>query len=245
MFKEKKIKTGRIIYSDLLPEFEHFFTTRDMVLRSKEKGVNVDLNIDSVCEYLNISKDNLIFPTQTHSSNVGFAKLGVKDYPNTDALLLTNKQQGVYLNFADCVPVILYDKNANIGAISHAGWRGTVARIVPKTVEKMLSYSKSDISNIYAIIGPAISDCCYEVGEEVVNAIKSSVNDFSGLITYKNNKPFVNLKKTNARQLLEIGVHKNNIDICPYCTCCRNDLFFSYRKENGTTSRHSAVIKLC
>ena len=108
----------------------------------------------------------------------------------------------------------------------------------------MLLFSHSEIKDIYAVIGPAISDCCYEVGIEVINGIKNSVKNSLDLITYKNEKPFVNLKKTNARQLEEIGVLLDNIDICPYCTCCRNDLFFSYRKENGTTSRHSAVIKL-
>ena len=244
MFREKNIGARKVFYSDLLSNLEHFFTTRETVLRSKEIGVDVDKNIKSVCEYLKISNDNLISPNQTHSSNVEFVKVGINDYPETDALILTNMEQAVYLNFADCVPVILYDKNANIAAIAHAGWRGTVARIVPKTIEKMLLFSHSEIKDIYAVIGPAISDCCYEVGIEVVNGIKNSVKNSLDLITYKNEKPFVNLKKTNARQLEEIGVPFDNIDICPYCTCCRNDLFFSYRKENGTTSRHSAVIKL-
>lgn len=229
MFKEKVVGNGKVFYSDLVPELEHFFTTRESSLNSEE-------NKKLTAKYLGIDVNDLINPTQTHSSNVEIARLGINNYPETDALILTNKEQAVYLRFADCVPVIIYDKSQNIAAISHAGWRGTVARIVPKTIEKM----QADISNLYVIIGPAISSCCYSVGEEVITGIKNSVKDSSKLFTDN----FVNLKLTNAQQAIELGVPKENIDICPFCTSCRNDLFFSYRKENGTTNRHNAVIKL-
>ena len=229
MFKEKVVGNGKVFYSDLVPELEHFFTTRESSLNSEE-------NKKLTAKYLGIDVNDLINPTQTHSSNVEIARLGINNYPETDALILTNKEQAVYLRFADCVPVIIYDKSQNIAAISHAGWRGTVARIVPKTIEKM----QADISNLYVIIGPAISSCCYSVGEEVITGIKNSVKDYSKLFTDN----FVNLKLTNAQQAIELGVPKENIDICPFCTSCRNDLFFSYRKENGTTNRHNAVIKL-
>jgi len=244
MFKEKQIPAGLVFYSDLIPELEHFFTTRETVLRSAEADIDTERNINSVCSYLNIDRKNLISPNQTHSANVKFAEVGLSSYPETDALILTNNIQAVYLNFADCVPVVLYDKKANIGAISHAGWRGTAASIVPKTISKMIKFSGSKPDDIYAIIGPAISDCCYEVGDEVISALKSTVKNSDGLITDCSGAFYANLKQTNARQLLEFGVPERNIDICPYCTSCRNDLFFSYRKENGTTSRHSAVIKL-
>lgn len=229
MFKEKVVGNGKVFYSDLVPELEHFFTTRESSLNSEE-------NKKLTAKYLGIDVNDLINPTQTHSSNVEIARLGINNYPETDALILTNKEQAVYLRFADCVPVIIYDKSQNIAAISHAGWRGTVARIVPKTIEKM----QADISNLYVIIGPAISSCCYSVGEEVITGIKNSVKDYSKLFTDN----FVNLKLTNAQQAIELGVPKSHIDICPFCTSCRNDLFFSYRKENGTTNRHNAVIKL-
>lgn len=229
MFKEKVVGNGKVFYSDLVPELEHFFTTKESSLNSEE-------NKKLTAKYLGIDVNDLINPTQTHSSNVEIARLGINNYPETDALILTNKEQAVYLRFADCVPVIIYDKSQNIAAISHAGWRGTVARIVPKTIEKM----QADISNLYVIIGPAISSCCYSVGEEVITGIKNSVKDSSKLFTDN----FVNLKLTNAQQAIELGVPKENIDICPFCTSCRNDLFFSYRKENGTTNRHNAVIKL-
>ncbi len=76
----------------------------------------------------------------------------------------------------------------------------------------------------------------------MLQKLKSTVNDFSGLSEIRNGEIFVDLKNINRQQLLEAGV--SEIDVCPYCTVCNNDLFFSYRKENATTNRHSAVLKL-
>ena len=231
MFREKLIENGKIYYSDLLPQLEHFFTTRD---------TNVDENRTVICNYLRIEPENLINPTQTHSSNVDFAKVGVTDYPDTDALILDNSEQALYLRFADCTPVILYNKKTNIAAIAHAGWRGTAEKIVVKTVQKMID-NNSDTDDIYAVIGPAIGICCYEVGNEVIEKMKNTISDYEGVITDDNH---IDLKGINARQLKEAGVLEKNIDICPFCTSCRNDIFYSYRKENGTPYRHNAVIKL-
>ena len=156
------------------------------------------------------------------------------EYPNTDGLILTNSNDAVYLRFADCTPLIFYDTVQKIVAVTHAGWRGTAQKIGVKTIEKMQSYPK----DIIALIGPAISMCCYEVSEEVRDTLLATVQETEGLFINRN----VDLKRINAQQLKEIGVRQ--IDICPYCTSCDNDLFYSYRKENGTDKRHIAVAKL-
>lgn len=238
MFYTDLIHGKKIVKSDKLPDFEHFFTTRESFIKSKdEKFENtVKTNKEMIRDYLCVKE--LISPQQTHSENIAFAEIGKTDYPETDALILTNKEQAIFLNFADCTPVILYDKVQNIGAIAHAGWRGTAKQIAVKTIKKMNSNPK----NILAVIGPAICINCYEVGDEVFTQLKSTVNNFDGLYRKNNDKTCVDLKGINARQLFEYGVKE--IDICPYCTSCNNNLFFSYRKENGTTNRHSAVIKL-
>lgn len=234
MFYFDKINGKCILKSDFLPDLMHFFTTRESLIKTKEPEFEalVQENKKMICEHLGVNE--LISPNQTHSCNIAFSQIGKSDYPETDALILTNKKQAVFLNFADCTPVILYDKKRHIAAVSHAGWRGTAQKIAPKTVEVM----KSNPKDIIAVIGPAISKCCYNVGEDVFNQLKSTVKDFDGLY----NGLFIDLKGINVRQLQEIGVL--DIDICPYCTSCDNDMFFSYRKENGTTNRHSAVIRL-
>lgn len=234
MFYFDLIDGKKILKSDRLKSAEHFFTTRETIIKTKEIDMQaqVEENKQLIRKYLKIKE--LVSPSQTHSDNINFAQINTENYPDTDALILNNFEQAIFLNFADCTPIILYDNKQNIGAISHAGWRGTVQKIAPKTITKMNSNPK----DITAIIGPAIGICCYEVGEDVFNQLKNTVNNFKGL--YEGHK--VNLKAINARQLEEIGVE--DIDICPYCTSCNNDLFFSYRKENGTTNRHSAVLKL-
>ncbi len=233
MFYFEKINDKTVMKSDLT-ELNHLFTTRETCIKSEELPMIANQNKEMIRKYLHAKE--IVSPKQTHSANVDFAAFGKTDYPETDALILDNEFQAVFLNFADCTPIILYDKDRHIGAVCHAGWRGTAKRIAVKTLEKMGS------KNVQAIIGPAISICCYNVGEDVFNELKNSVNDFEGLYREVNGELFVDLKGINARQLQEFGVKE--IDVCPYCTSCDNDLFFSYRKENGTKNRHSAVIKL-
>lgn len=214
MFYFEEINGKKILKSSLLETA--FFTTRGFEIK----------DIPNL-------KGRVITPQQTHSDHVEFVDNRL-EYPDTDGLILTNTEDTICLRFADCTPLIFYDTKQKIGAVSHAGWRGTAASIGVKTIRKM----KSNPEDIIAIIGPAISICCYEVSEEVRDELLKTVNNSSELYENRN----VDLKKINARQLEEIGV--KNIDICPYCTSCNNDLFYSYRKENGTKDRHYAVLKL-
>lgn len=244
MFYFENINGKKILKSDLLKSVEAFFTTRDICIKSKENEMQniVSANKKIICDYLRIDEKNLITPSQTHTANIDIAIDSKHDYPDTDALILKDKNLGIFLNFADCTPVILYDEKQNIGAIAHAGWRGTAQRIAPLTVQKMIDEFNSQAKDIIAIIGPAIGFCCYNVGQEVYEKLSQTVNNFNGLYEIRQGNIFVDLKNINKQQLLEIGVEK--IDVCPYCTVCNNENFFSYRKENATTSRHSAVIKL-
>lgn len=223
MFKIKKINDKTVYYSDIL-HVEHFFTTREL---------EISENKDIICNYLSIDEKNLIKPTQVHGDNIEFVDERV-DYPNCDGLILKEKNKAIYLNFADCTPVILYDITQKIAAIVHAGWRGTALKIAPKAIEKM----KSNPKDIIALIGPCISFSQFETSDEAIEKLKATVENREGL--FKGN--FANLKEINKRQLEEIGVKK--FDICPFCTVLDNDKFFSYRKENKTTKRHSALIKL-
>lgn len=217
MFYFEEINGKKVLKSDLLPEINHCFTTR---------GVNPsDI----------LSNKNVVLrtPTQTHTDNVEFVD-DRTEYPDTDGLIITQKNIAVYLKFADCTPLIFYDPIKNIGAVSHAGWRGTAQKIGVKTIEKM----KSNPKDVIALIGPAIGVCCYEVSDDVKNKLLYTVSDSEGLTRGQK----VDLKQINKCQLEEIGVSK--IDVCPYCTSCDNDLFYSYRKENGTKNRHYAVLML-
>lgn len=216
MFYFDNYNDKKVLKSTLLENITAFFTTR---------------------EGLPAFKSRVISPIQTHSDHVEIVDER-SEYPDTDGLILTTPNDTICLRFADCTPLIFYDKKLHIGAVTHAGWRGTAAKIGVKTIEKMGVNFGTNPQDIIALIGPAIGLCCYEVSEEVRDKLIETVNNKTGL--YKNRN--VDLKGINAQQLQEIGVKQ--IDICPYCTSCNNDLFYSYRKENGTTERHYAILKL-
>ena len=225
MFRVKQIGEKDVYYSDIL-DVEHFFTSRDLIVKD---------NIDVIKEYLGVQR--LIRPGQTHSDNIKIVDECI-DYENTDSLILSEKDTAIYLNFADCVPVVLYDEKNNISAISHAGWRGTAKQIAQKTVLKMQEVFNTNSKDVICVIGPCISFDEFETYDEALNELKSSVKNTDGL--FRDN--YADLKGINAEQLREIGVER--IDICPYCTVKDNDKFFSYRKEDKTLNRHSAVIKI-
>lgn len=260
MFYFDNFKGYKILRSDLLDKslgVDAFFTTRgvnisslvesSMKLTSGEKQ-NLSRISDVQAEFLHRNSalytdedfaNRFITPVQTHSDHVEIVDSRV-EYPDTDGLILTEPNTVIYLRFADCTPLIFYDKGNKIGAISHAGWRGTAQKIGVKTIEKMAVNFGTKLENIIALIGPAISICCYEVSEEVRDTLLSTVKNSDELYKERN----VDLKKINAQQLKEYGIGVNNIDICPYCTSCNNDLFYSYRKENGTKERHFAMLKI-
>lgn len=242
MFYFEDICGKKVLKSSLLDGLNHFFTTRESIIKTKQPEFEllVENNKKDFCKYFNINEKDFISPNQTHTSNVEIAQINKTDYPETDGIILANPKQAVFLNFADCTPLIFYDSEKKIAAVSHAGWRGTAGRIAVKTVEKM--QKNFDCQNIKCAIGPAISKCCYNVGEDVFNQLMATVQNFEGLFEMRDDNIFVDLKAINKRQLEEIGIKE--IDVCSYCTVCNNDLFFSYRKENATTNRHSAVVKL-
>ncbi len=163
---------------------------------------------------------------------------------------------------ADCLPIILADRKRRAVGVFHAGWRGTVKRIVEKGVGEMRKHFGSDPRNLVAAIGPGVQDCCYEVGEEVRTR-------FEGQFSYANRlfrevkesdpvrekypllfltarapghgelpvKLFLDLVDANRRQLLDAGVPARNIDAEAPCTVCHPELLFSFRAEKGVTGR--------
>ena len=232
----------KVLKSSLMDGLDCFFTTRDFVLTPSNREDLVDeanKNREFLKEKLNVKT---IYTTkQTHSSNIKIINKDVDFYDDTDALISCVENSVLLLNFADCVPIILYSKNDNVASVVHAGWRGTAGEILYKTVKKMNEELSISPKNITALIGPAIGKCCFETGEDVFLQLVKDTSK-KELFEQKNDKYFVDLKLLNKYQLEKAGVQ--NIDMCDYCTCCVSDIFFSYRKENGITARHSAVVKI-
>jgi purine-nucleoside/S-methyl-5'-thioadenosine phosphorylase / adenosine deaminase len=141
---------------------------------------------------------------------------------------------------ADCAPILIADTHARCVAAIHAGWRGTAAGIAEATVDRLCMKSGVNPAELTAVIGPRIRSCCYEVGEEVVEAVDDPE------ATERRPewaKPHLDLGIANRDQLLTAGLSSERIEISSLCTSCRPDLFFSYRRD-GTekAGRLLAVI---
>ena len=162
----------KVLKSSLLADVDCFFTTRDFVLTSASR---IDLEIEAIKNRKFLiekfgSKD-IYTAKQTHSSNVQIIKSEEYFYDDTDALISEVNNSLLLLNFADCVPIILYSKKDNIGAVVHAGWRGTALKILKKTALKMNEELNVKLDNITALIGPSIGKCCFETDEDVFDQL--------------------------------------------------------------------------
>jgi purine-nucleoside/S-methyl-5'-thioadenosine phosphorylase / adenosine deaminase len=158
--------------------------------------------------------------------------------------LVTN-QPGLLLSVltADCMPVLIVDTEKRLAAAVHAGWRGTLKRIVEQTLAKMRGQFASNPENCIAAIGPAIRGCCYDVGEEVIEAFHSEFEYASELFrTRSSGKRSLDLPTACRFQLRRAGVRAQNIFSDPACTSCNLDRFFSHRAEQGKTGRMISVI---
>ena len=167
---------------------------------------------------------------------------------------------------ADCLPVILVDTRRRAVGVFHAGWRGTVKRIVEKGVGEMQRCFGTRPGDLRVAIGPGVHGCCYAVGPEVRIQFESQFEYGSALFREVEEsdpvrekypmlfltarapghselpkKIFLDLVEANRRQLLAAGVAAKNISASPLCTSCRTDLLFSYRAEKGITGRMMAV----
>jgi polyphenol oxidase len=209
----------------------------------------------------------LITPRQVHSDIIHAIDSPPESTLAGDGLIAATPNILLSIQTADCLPIILVDpKNRAVG-VFHAGWRGTVRRIVEKGVGEMRRHFGSRARDLKAAIGPGIHGCCYEVGEDVREKFESQfayaaklfreVEEFNEVrekypmlfLTARApghselpKKIFLDLVEANRQQLLSVGVPAKNIEASDLCTNCRTDLLFSYRAEKGKTGRMMAVV---
>jgi polyphenol oxidase len=166
---------------------------------------------------------------------------------DTDALITNEPDILLVMFFADCVPLYFYDPVTGTMGLAHAGWKGTVAEIAVKTVEKMTAVFGVKPENLYAAIGPSIGSCCYEVDEAVLKHVRpllkelqegnDSVEDKILMPSDSSERARLDLKHLNRHLMIKAGILPSRIEISSWCTSCRTDLLFSHRMENGRTGR--------
>jgi polyphenol oxidase len=212
----------------------------------------------------------LVTLRQIHSDIIQHIE-GLPNDPLTgDGMITSTPGLLLAIQTADCLPVILVDPKRRAIGVFHAGWRGTVQRIVEKGVGQMIRCFGSRTRDLKAVIGPGIHGCCYEVGDEVRTQFESQFGYADHLFReIKESDPvrekypllfltarapghgelapkiFLDLVEANRQQLLAAGVPKKSIEASPLCTNCHPELLFSYRSEKGKTGRMMGVAGIC
>ena len=202
-------------------------------------------NLSALCAELNIPENHLIMPHQVHGTKIAVIDEDIlaltaeerdQQLEGIDGVVTSLRDVCIGVSTADCVPVLIYNKEKHIAAAVHAGWRGTVKRIVKKALETLSSRFNMKGEQLSAIIGPSISLKAFEVGEEVYQAFAQA--GFSmPLIAERfpakapwTEKWHIDLWQANALQLLEGGIPSDRIRVAGICTYAQYERFFSARR---------------
>jgi hypothetical protein len=212
----------------------------------------------------------LVTLRQIHSSvlRVVSAKDAGREQPwKADGLMTDEPGLLLGVQTADCIPVLVADRKRRAVAAFHAGWRGTLKRIVESGVGRMRLEFGSQPEDLIAAIGPGVGACCYAVGEEVLSSFESQFSYADDLFRevydtdpVRTKYPMLfltqrapghspigpslhlDLIEANRRQLLDAGLKPKAIQVVGGCTSCQPELFFSHRASQGYAGRMMAVI---
>ena len=221
-----------------------------MALHTGEDPAHIVSNRSAAASLLDTrGKYTFVLAHQTHSDHIEVIRDPIargwmqEEDAIRDCDALVTAQAGVIVGVltADCVPILLYDRQKKVVAAVHAGWRGTDKRIVQTCIARMQQEFSSDPQEIIAGIAPAIGGCCYEVGEEVAGYFQSL---YSEAVEAQGEKYMLDLPAINRMQILQMGVPVSHIEMSGICTACENESFFSYRKEKGCSGRFLSLIGL-
>jgi YfiH family protein len=260
-----------------LPWLVHGFSTSQGGVSSLHGEKILNLAFTAWDQRENVQKNRRLFQSaidadaftlvalkQFHSDVVCEFSAAPDEACNGDASIASTPNLLLGVQTADCVPILLVDPKTRAVAAVHAGWRGTLHRILEKTIGRMTMQYGTRPADLLAAIGPAIGGCCYEVGTEVAAAFQSQfarapewfdelrTGDEPNPLQWLNQFPpghqpppknvRLDLRKANRAQLLDLGVSPANIFVSDLCTACRPDLLFSYRKQGAESGRMMAVI---
>jgi YfiH family protein len=162
-----------------------------------------------------------------------------------DALVTDQPGVMVAVRTADCVPVLVHDPIRRVVAAIHAGWRGAVAGIVPKTIQLMEHRFGCDPSHLHVSIGPSAGVCCYEVDEPVLERLREGFGRWETVVRgRRRGKGHLDLKQLIREQVRDAGARGERITAVNLCTICHEDLFFSYRREGKVMGTMVSAIGL-
>jgi YfiH family protein len=248
-----EILTSRVIPTE---GFVHGFPTRhggvstgkrdslNLGYRWGDEPANVAENRRRVAEAAGFAIDRLQVTKHVHGTRVWIVGDETPDPPEFDVLVTARAGDTLGAFAADCIPIVFVDPVARVVAAAHAGWRGTVAGVAVNAVRAMGERFGAKPEDVRVALGPSIGPCCFEVGEEVVDAFRAALPDVAGLVVDGPKKHHIDLRVATRTLLERGGVRPEHIDDEPPCTRCDGERFFSFRRDGQEGGVHMGFVGL-
>ncbi len=220
------------------------FATLNVSLSVGDATERVRENRARLGHLLGVTPEEMVTASLIHGSDVAPVN-GVHKgarIPYHDALITDEPRVPLFMTFADCVPILVVDPERRALGLVHAGWRGTAAGVLPKTITTMQQRFGSQPADLIVAFGPAIGKCHYEIREDVIQAFRLLGRTPVILEPSANGTAYLDLIATNRQQASALGVRR--FLEAGLCTACRTDLFFSHRAEKGRTGRFGVLAML-
>ena len=251
-------QTGPVVYYQfaslsLFPCLAHAVTTRlgapglDGFTMGLPQGLDNRRRLGTI---LGIKSENLVLAKQVHGNAVAIvderqkgrgALASQTTIPQVDALITAASNIPLMVLSADCPLIGIYDSRQEVIAVAHAGWRGTLSQIAIATVTTMQRELQCRPEDCTAVVTPSIGPCCFEVGDVFLEAL-ADYPPGQRFLTNINHRHYFDLWAANAWQLQSCGITKSRITCANLCSCCNNELFYSYRREGGSGNRFALVL---
>ncbi len=197
----------------------------------------VDGNRKKFFNQLGFESSDVAFQKQVHGDKITvIEKSGLCG--ESDAMITKVSGIALAISTADCTPIFLFDKKQKIIAGIHSGWRSTVKKITSKTIQLLINDFNVDPLDLYAYIGPSISQMNYEVGNEVAEQFDSKY------IVLKSHRLYLDVAECNYEMLIEDGIPLENIQLSNLCSYQQSNLLHSYRREGLRSGRALGLIYL-
>jgi YfiH family protein len=194
----------------------------------------------AVAHLFGIPESHVYMPVQQHTDKIAVIEHDLSPLI-ADAVITLRKDIVIGIRVADCVPVLLFEKTKGIIAAVHAGWRGTAAGILKKTIQTMIDGFHGSPAGMLVAIGPAIRGCSYGVDHEVMDAVTRATGQGTHH-TERGGKYFLDLSSANKHQALSMGIPEDRVWVSGDCTFCHPERYYSYRYGKGTTGRQGGFI---
>lgn len=216
-------------------KFHIYFSTAENNLNFNKNISEGISNLENLKMWFDL--ENIGYLNQTHSDIVYIYDENIHD---GDAIITDKKNIGIGIFTADCIPILIYDRNKEVIAAIHSGWKGTLKCIVQKAIDKMILKYNTNVEDLVAYIGPHNMQCCYEVSQELIEEFKEQE-------IYKNiniaNGRNLSLQSCIINQLINKGVKLDQINQLNICTYCSEKYhLYSYRKDKEESGRMFSFI---